>query len=83
MVASFQIKLPEQKAPLALGPLRLTYEAFASRGQGNGGTSHLDGSEGYGSGLASLPDWSNPFCQRLNSFESPRAPPLMDPPILC
>jgi hypothetical protein len=80
---AFQIKRPDQKAPQDLGPTRLVNEAYASRGQISGGSRHLDGAQAFQYMLAAPISWASPFCQRLNSCESPRAPPLMDPPTFC
>jgi len=80
---AFQMKRPEQKAPQDLGPLPLYNQAFASRVQLNGTTVHPGGLNEFQYALVSAMRWESHFCLRLNSCESPRAPPLMDPPTLC
>ena len=77
-----QSKRHEQKAPRSFVLVRATTETFASRQQGLG-SHYLDGSQYSQYALISLARWPNPFCLRLNSCQTTRAPPLMDPPTLC
>lgn len=78
----FQTKLPEQKAPQALGPIPIFNETMAIRGT-SGSSRHLRNPRDFQYAFAPLALRSASFCLRLNSFESPRAPPFMDPPISC
>jgi len=82
-LASFQTKRAEQKAPQAMSPWQIFNESSANRGQTAGGTRYLDGIQTFQYALAPLASERNPFCLRLNSCESPRAPPPMDPPTFC
>jgi hypothetical protein len=80
--ASYQTKRPEQKAPqVILGPMLVSDESATTR---LAGSPRLGGANNYFQyGLAPANRWPASFCLRLNSCESPRAPPLMDPPISC
>jgi len=82
-LASFQMKRVEQKAPKDLFIYRASDESLASRSQLSGGSRELCSPKVFRYALAPTADLHTPFCQRVNSCESPRAPPLMDPPILC
>ena len=79
----FQTKRPEQKAPQALSPVQIFNETLAIRGSSSGSSRVLGNSRDFQYALPSMDCWSGSFCLRLNSCESPRAPPLMDPPIFC
>jgi hypothetical protein len=81
-LASYQTKRPEQKTPqVILGPMLVSDESAATR---LAGSSRLGDANNYFQyGLAQALFWSVSFCPRLNSCESPRAPPLMDPPLSC
>jgi len=74
----FQTKRPEQKAPQALSPVQILNEALAIRGPFPS-SRQLKITKKFQYILAPLTCWSAAFCLRLNSCESPRAPPLMDP----
>jgi len=83
-LASFQMKRTEQKAPQAMGPWVAYSETASSRGPATGFSRYLHGNEAFQYALhplAGCPD--SYFCLRLNSCESPRAPPPMDPPTFC
>ena len=82
-LAAFQIKRGEQKAPQDLGPVRFSYDALSIRSLFSSGSRFINGSKGFQYVLVPVACWPNPFCLRLNSCESPRAPPLMDPPSFC
>ena len=83
-LASFQMKRTEQKAPQAMGPWVAYIEAAASRGPATGFSRYLHRNEAFQYALSPLSGTSDPyFCLRLNSCESPRAPPPMDPPTFC
>ena len=82
-LASFQIQRTEQKAPQAMGCWRVFTETLSSRGQNFGLSRDLDGLTAFQYVLAPLVRPRSPFCLRVNSCESPRAPPRMDPPTFC
>jgi len=82
-VASFQSKRAEQKAPQAMSPWLIFNETQSSRGQASSGSRYLDGTKAFQYVLAPFTSHTSPFCLRLNSCESPRAPPRMDPPTFC
>ncbi len=82
-VIAFQTKRPEQKAPLALNPLRLGNEALALKLPLSASTRLSDDLKAFQYALPLADGCAADFCLRLNSCESPRAPPLMDPPTLC
>ncbi len=81
-LVSFQFKRSEQKAPQDLGPARIADLTTGIRSLFTDGSRFVDTSKCFQYTLIA-PDWSKPFCLRHNSFESPRAPPLMDPPTSC
>ncbi len=81
-LVSFQFNRSEQKAPQDLGPVRIADLTLSIRGIFSDGSRFIDGSQCFQYALTA-PVWSKPFCPRLNAFESPRAPPLMDPPSFC
>jgi hypothetical protein len=74
---------PEQKTPPQLGPVPSSNQPLASRGQLSGSPGSYDGSGGFRYGVLSLAGWLRAFGPQLNSGESTRGPPLMDPPISC
>jgi hypothetical protein len=80
---SFQTNRPVQKTPSDLGPLRLSNEGLASRSQFAGSSRNPNDSKGFQYSLVVPICWAKPFFLRLNSCESPRAPPPMDPPTFC
>ena len=82
-LAAFQNKRPEQKAPQAMGTWRIFNQTLSSRGPASGASRYLDGTKAFQYALAPLTCLSSPFCLRVNSCESPRAPPRMDPPTFC
>ena len=81
--SAFQIKRSEQNSPESLIPVQNIDWATTDRIAGADAGQGLNGENGFRYALAPLPGWSNPFCLRLNSCESPRAPPRMDPPFSC
>ena len=81
-LVSFQFMRNEQKAPQDLGPVRIADLTLGIRGIFSDGTRFIDGSKCFQYAFKT-PAWSRPFCPRLNAFESPRAPPPMDPPTFC
>jgi hypothetical protein len=78
----FQIKRGEQKAPRHLSLFVGLGQNYNNR-EALGASRFLDGANRFQYVLAILPGWTDPFCQRTNACESPRAPPTMDPPISC
>jgi hypothetical protein len=83
-LVSFQIKRPVQKTPSDLGPLRISNGGLVGgRSQLSGSSRQLDDSKGIQYSLMAPVCWAKPFFLRLNSCESPRAPPPMDPPTFC
>ncbi len=64
-------------------PWRVINENSSNRSLAGGLSRYLDGAKTFQYALAPEPSLGNPLCVRVNSCESPRAPPLMDPPILC
>jgi len=82
-LASFQIKRGEQKAPQDWVPIRFSNDTLANRGLLSGGFRFIDGSKEFQYALKPFASWPSPFCLRLNSCESSRAPPFMDPPTFC
>jgi hypothetical protein len=81
-LVSFQFNRSEQKAPQDLGPVRIADLTLGIRALFSDGSRFIDSSKCFQYTLQA-PAWAKPFCPRLNSFESPRAPPLMDPPTFC
>ncbi|HUB66120.1 MAG TPA: hypothetical protein VL981_01390 [Candidatus Methylacidiphilales bacterium] len=71
---SFHFNRSEQKAPHDLGPIRITDPTTGIRSLFTDGSRFIDGAQCFQYVLGS-PAWAKPFCLRLNSFESPRAPP--------
>ncbi|MCE0497201.1 MAG: hypothetical protein LV481_04560 [Methylacidiphilales bacterium] len=81
-LVSFQFNRSEQKAPQDLGPIRIADLTLGIRGIFSDGSRFMDGAKCFQYAFQA-PAWSKPFCLRLNAFESPRAPPPMDPPTFC
>jgi len=79
---TFETKRPEQKAPEIIGPMGIVNQAFAIRGPA-GSWRSAEGLNSIQYALISPGHSPGPFCLRLNSCESPRAPPPMDPPTFC
>jgi hypothetical protein len=82
-LALFQNKRTEQKAPQALGPIRIVNEVFSIRGLTPSPSRPVNPSGRFQYKLAAFDPWAHSLCLRLNSCESTRAPPRMDPPISC
>ena len=81
-LVSFQFMRNEQKAPQDLGPIRIADLTLGIRAIFSDGSRFIDGSKCFQYTFRT-PAWSKLFCPRLNAFESPRAPPPMDPPMFC
>jgi hypothetical protein len=79
-LSSFQIKRPEQKAPHDLNVIRVSSDQRISRSFASGAAQFTERSGGvqYLGVADSL--GGNAFGSSTDSCESPRAPPLMDPP---
>lgn len=75
-----QFKRPAQKTPSDLGPLRISDQGLAGRSPLFGSSRDLNGTNCFQYNLVLPICWAEPFSLRPNSCESPRAPPLMDPP---
>jgi hypothetical protein len=82
-LSAFQTKLDEQKATQDLPTLMIPNQLVSAREQGAGTGRENETTLIFSYLLMPGICWTNPFCLRLNSCESPRAPPLMDPPISC
>jgi len=77
------MKRAEQKAPHDLSAWRAFDESLSSRNQISGTSRYLKDTEIFQYALAPMASSSAPFSLRINSCESPRAPPRMDPPTFC
>lgn len=82
-LAAFQMKRPEQKAPPAFSPWQATMEPQYNRKQLSGTPRSIHDSNYFQYALVLPTHWQSTLCVRLNSCESPRAPPPMDPPTFC
>ena len=80
---AFEIKRPEQKAPHDLASAQFCQQPLTYRYLLSGGTRVVDETKEYAVGVALTICWTTPLPLHPNSCESPRAPPLMDPPISC
>jgi hypothetical protein len=78
-LASFQMKRTEQKAPNDLNLVRFSEDRM-SRPATSAGSRAPVALRQFQYALSPLPRLSNHLCCELNACESPRAPPLMDPP---
>jgi hypothetical protein len=82
-LACLRMMRPEQKAPPALAPMRISNQAFASRKQAPGPFRYFDDPKCFGDALISPGCWLNTLCPQPNSGESTRGPPRRDPLIFC
>jgi len=78
-----QMERGEQKAPQDLGPIRFTSDILSIRSLFPSGSPFIDGSKDFQYALISSACWPSPFCLRLNSCESPRAPPRTAQILFC
>jgi hypothetical protein len=80
-LSSFQIKRPEQKTPHDLNVVRATSDPRVSRSSASGSVLFAETfPENQTLGAGNALGWKI-FGTTTDSCESPRAPPLMDPPI--
>ena len=82
-LALLRMVRPEQKAPSLLAALSAGNQAFASRKQAAGAPGYFNAAKCFRYALITPACWLRVLGLRFNSCESPRAPPLMDPPIFC
>ena len=82
-IALVQTKRSEQNAPRDLGPTRLLTNALGVRPAASSGARLFEGPGRFSLYRLPYDNSGNEFCLRLDLFESPRAPPLMDPPLSC
>ncbi len=80
---AFEIKRPEQKAPHGLASAQFCQQPLTYRYLPSGGTRLVDETREFAVGEALPIYWTTSLPLYPNSCESPRAPPLMDPPISC
>ena len=79
----FQMKRTEQKAPQDLSAWQAFDPSVSSRPQVSGAARYLNNTKAFQYALAPVACLRDPFSLRINSCESPRAPPPMDPPTSC
>ena len=82
-LAFFQMKRTDQKSPQAMEPWRVINQLSSNRALAVGGSRHFESLKPCRYALLIPTSETTPFCLRLNSCESPRAPPPMDPPTFC
>jgi hypothetical protein len=80
--ASLQMERSEQKAPYDLAFTRAAVDLRIARALLTGTTSFPDNRSGFSYRRGGDVLNSKAFCCQVNACESPRAPPLMDPPFL-
>jgi hypothetical protein len=79
---SFQMERDAQKSPYDLNITRLGQDGRLVRALTSSPERFPAAPRALQYVLSSAFPWTHPFCWQVNSCESPRAPPLMDPPQL-
>ena len=82
-LATLRTVRPEQKTPPVLAPLRVSDQSLASRKQIVGTPRYFDSSKCYRYSLIPARCWLKSLSSQLNSGQTTRGPPLMDPPHFC
>jgi hypothetical protein len=81
-LANVRTALPEQKTPPVLAPLSNSSQSYASRKQ-LAGTPCVFGANCFRYALSAPFSWLSALGSPLNSAQTTRGPPRMDPPLSC